>query len=641
MTTQAGDKVRLETTASTKSIPRATRREEYAVLVRVTAAPGAVSARADGVELVAVLDTSGRMSEEEGLERMKQAMVFVIDNLGPDDRLSVVSFDDQVQRRTELSHMSEGNRAVARAVVDKLTAAPAGGGGANTTAATEEAAKILAQRGEDEQKNRVGRIIFLSNGGDDGGDADAADPGQKQESLTSPDPELSAEAFGLGADDSLSALSYGAGKTSGVYSYGKQDVDNIKDAHTHGFMSVDAALGVQIDLQAQEGVAISALGSGGHRVSVGTGVRGSVTIYIHDLYPGEHKSFIVYLTVPEDEERLLTVGGLYRDPDHGDDIRFDDTEVSVLRPDEAGDTADEAICPEVAAELDRARRLVNLAMEANAKPIPMEEPLQEDEGADVEETILDDDKPDDVRELLEIPFMATQAQDFTNQAQKEEQKGKLGKVQIIWVSNNPYYSCLIFAATVLLLGAAMLLTSNGAPKRTRASLIDISQHPGWPKMEESLGLAMAKKMEDSWITSSLHGVSVEDMSRTIITYIHLALVHASGVPRLEERVQELEAEKQELRVMIKTVTEEIAEEEMATAVACRDKNQAAVERAHTRIVELEQQLQGKKAFAESLRSEVANNDAHLVTCSHTVEMLEAKVREMEGAHPNHSEPVIV
>jgi chromosome segregation ATPase len=96
----------------------------------------------------------------------------------------------------------------------------------------------------------------------------------------------------------------------------------------------------------------------------------------------------------------------------------------------------------------------------------------------------------------------------------------------------------------------------------------------------------------------------------------------------------LEAEKEELRVMVEAVTEEIAEEEMATSVACRDKNEAAVERAHTRIVELEQQLQGKKAFAESLRSEVANTDAHLVTCSQTVEMLEAKVREMEGAHPN-------
>ncbi|XP_051228342.1 uncharacterized protein [Lolium perenne] len=632
MTTQAGDKVRLETTASTKSIPRATRREEYAVLVRVTAAPGAVSARADGVDLVAVLDISGSTSEEEGLERMKQAMVFVIDNLGPDDRLSVVSFDDQVQRRTELSQMSEGNRAVARAVVDKLTAAPAGGGGVNTTGATEEAAKILAQRGEDENTNRVGRIIFLSNGGDDD-DGDVADPGQKQDSLTSPDLELSAEAFGLGADDSLSALSYGAGKTSGVYSYGKQDVDNIKDAHTHGFMSVDAALGVQIDLQAQEGVAISALGSGGHRVSVGTGVRGSVTIYIHDLYPGEHKSFIVYLTVPEDEERLLTVGGLYRDPDHGDDIQFDDTEVSVLRPDDAG--TDETICPGVAAELDRARRLVNLAMEANAKPIPMLELPQEDEGGVVEETIPDDKKPDNVPETLEIPVLVTEREDFTNQANKEkEEEGKLGKVEIIWVSNNPYYSGLIFAATVLLLGAAMLLTSNGGQKRARTSLVDISQHPGWPKMEKSLGLAMAKKVEDSGITSSLHGVSVEDMSRTIITYIHLALVHASGITRLEQRVQVLEAEKEELRVMVEAVTEEIAEEEMATSVACRDKNEAAVERAHTRIVELEQQLQGKKAFAESLRSEVANTDAHLVNCSHTVEMLEAKVREMEGAHPN-------
>jgi hypothetical protein len=128
-------------------------------------------------------------------------------------------------------------------------------------------------------------------------------------------------------------------------------------------------------------------------------------------------------------------------------------------------------------------------MEANAKPIPMEEPLQKDEGGDAEETITDDDVP----QPFDIAFLPTGPDDYTNQAKKEEEESKLGKLEIIWVSNNPYYTGLIVAATVLLLGAAMLVTvtSNGAQKRTRTSLVDISQHPSWPKMEESLGVAMA------------------------------------------------------------------------------------------------------------------------------------------------------
>jgi Mg-chelatase subunit ChlD len=53
------------------------------------------------LDLVTVLDLSGSMSGHK-LELLKQAMRFVIDNLGPDDRLSVVSFSSEARRVTRL-----------------------------------------------------------------------------------------------------------------------------------------------------------------------------------------------------------------------------------------------------------------------------------------------------------------------------------------------------------------------------------------------------------------------------------------------------------------------------------------------------------------------------------------------------------
>lgn len=659
MATQSGNRVKLEAVASTKSTPRATRREKLPVLVRVTAAPGPVRARAEGVDLVAVLDVSGSMNEDKGLERLKEAMVSLIEQLGQHDRLSIVSFNDQVLRRTELSIMSDENREKVRAVVNQLTAPL--GGGANVKAAMEEAAQILAQRGDEEQSRRTGRIIFLSSGGDDDNDHDVADPGQKQNSSSpqlSPEasadnhaadpgqehnstiPELVAvEVFGLGADDSLSALSYGAEQTTGVYTYAKQDVDKILDANAGGVTCSYAAMGVQINLQAEEGVGITALGSGAHRVSVGAGGRKYVTIYIHDLYAGEHKSFLVYLTVPEgvaEEERLLTVSGLYRDPessDGDDDVtQLEGIDVSVLRPEEAT-PADETICTDVAAEIDRASRLV-------------EEKKKE---------VLEK-KRKEVLEKKKMEMMKKQEGNIINQVKKKVEGVKLFKVKIMSDWSNPYYFCSV--ALLLLLGAAMLLMSKKEDDRKINSLVDISQqlswpkmeefldtsqHPGWPKMEESLGLAIVKKMEeDAKITSLLHSAAVDDMSRNINSYLYQAIVHASvfvsrckpedvgALSLVEQKVDSLEVEKKELLVKREALTK--GKMELAVSAercAAVKENDEALERANTWIAELERQLHDKKAFADSLRSEVANTDVHLKTCGQRVDILETKVREME------------
>lgn len=100
---------------------------------------------------------------------------------------------------------------------------------------------------------------------------------------------------------------------------------------------------------------------------------------------------------------------------------------------------------------------------------------------------------------------------------------------------------------------------------------------------------------------------------------------------MQRTIEVLEAQNEELRAKIGPLAEEMAEEEMATAAACKKNSEGAVERANIRILELERQLQGKKAFTDSLSSEVANTEAHLRTCGQSVDKLEAKVLEI-GVH---------
>jgi uncharacterized protein YegL len=60
----------------------------------------------DGVDIVAVLDISTNMQGER-LERVKEAMMIMIDKLGPNDRLSIVSFRPHKHCLMELSYMSD------------------------------------------------------------------------------------------------------------------------------------------------------------------------------------------------------------------------------------------------------------------------------------------------------------------------------------------------------------------------------------------------------------------------------------------------------------------------------------------------------------------------------------------------------
>lgn len=114
--------VKVQTFMGTGAVPCTETRKKFPVLVRVTAAAAEEqisSATPHGVDIVAVLDVS--MSADK-LKRTKDAMNIVINKLGPEDRLSIVSFgSDDVRREMELTGMSDHQgRKDAKDVVKRL-----------------------------------------------------------------------------------------------------------------------------------------------------------------------------------------------------------------------------------------------------------------------------------------------------------------------------------------------------------------------------------------------------------------------------------------------------------------------------------------------------------------------------------------
>lgn len=129
--------MKVEAFPRSKEMLRSEKQENFPVLIQVTAPPVSGGTARAGVDVVAVLDVSGSM-EGERLEHVKEAMEIFIGKLGPDDRLSVVSFATSVRRLTQLTYMSEQGRAVAKEIVDGLVA----DGSTNMGAALREGAMV-------------------------------------------------------------------------------------------------------------------------------------------------------------------------------------------------------------------------------------------------------------------------------------------------------------------------------------------------------------------------------------------------------------------------------------------------------------------------------------------------------------------
>jgi hypothetical protein len=117
----------------------------------------------EGLDLVAVLDVSGRMNT---------ALKFVIKKLTPTDRLCIVTFADGATRHCPLRSMTAAAQRELRAIVDD--AVEQTGGGSNIKAGMDTALAVLSSRNH--TKGRTANVFLLSNGVQStGGDARLVD----------------------------------------------------------------------------------------------------------------------------------------------------------------------------------------------------------------------------------------------------------------------------------------------------------------------------------------------------------------------------------------------------------------------------------------------------------------------------------
>ncbi|XP_061347042.1 E3 ubiquitin-protein ligase WAV3-like isoform X2 [Gastrolobium bilobum] len=253
------------------------------------------------VDLVTVLDVSGSMAGTK-LALLKRAMGFVIQNLGTNDRLSVIAFSSTARRLFPLCKMTDSGRQLALQAVNSLVA----NGGTNIAEGLRKGAKIMEDRKE---KNPVASIILLSDGQDN-------------------------------------------------YTVSGSETQP-KDAFAQcigGLLSV-VVQELQVEIECiHPNLSIVSLKAGSYPSRmVSDGRKGFIDV--GDLYADEERDFLVSVNVPAtsgNETSLIKVKCVYKDPLTQETAILESEEVKIERPEIAGEVV-------MSLEVDRQRNRLQAA----------------------------------------------------------------------------------------------------------------------------------------------------------------------------------------------------------------------------------------------------------------------------------------
>lgn len=296
------------------------------------------------VDLVTVLDVSGSMSGTK-LALLKRAMGFVIQNLGPSDRLSVIAFSSTARRHFPLRRMTETGKLEALQAVNSLVSS----GGTNIAEGLRKGFKVMVDR---KWKNPVCSIMLLSDGQDtytiSGTSTTRPQADYKSLLPTSINRNggtgfcIPVHAFGFGSDHDAASMHSISEISGGTFSFIEAE-GVIQDAFAQcigGLLSV-VVQELQVKVEClHPRLEIGSIQAGSYKSSImANAIMGFVDV--GDLYAEEERDFLVTVNIPvdgtSDEMSLLKVSCTYRDPMTKGMMTLEEaSQVKIQRPEITG-----------------------------------------------------------------------------------------------------------------------------------------------------------------------------------------------------------------------------------------------------------------------------------------------------------------
>lgn len=230
-----------------KGFLRAAADATYA-LVRIVAPEAPASTESvvrTPLDIALVIDRSGSMSGQP-LETAKECAVRIVKGLRPDDRISIVTFDDEINIVQALTAVGDAKDIEAR--VRSIQS----GGSTNLFGGWEEGAKQLAPF---IKKNRIARVILLSDGQANQGLINESEIFTHVSKLAGTG--VTTSTIGLGHDFNESLLAGMAKSGEGVANFG-QTPEDLDEAFEQQFAILSNTFLRQVEIKIQGGSDVKA-----------------------------------------------------------------------------------------------------------------------------------------------------------------------------------------------------------------------------------------------------------------------------------------------------------------------------------------------------------------------------------------------
>lgn len=237
------DQVKLEVATAYSKVVKTTKRQNVWVRVGLTGFELEKERKRAPVNVAIVLDRSGSMQGQK-IQRAKEAAISAIDRLDPDDIVSVITYDTQVNVLVPATKATDK-----RAIKQKIAQIGVGGNTALFAGVSKGAAEVRKFLAED----RVNRIILLSDGLANVGPSTPGELGRLGGSLMKEGISVSTFGLGLGYNEDL--MTKLAMKSGGNHSF-IENAAELADVFNREFdnvMSV-AAQDVKLKMTIPEGI---------------------------------------------------------------------------------------------------------------------------------------------------------------------------------------------------------------------------------------------------------------------------------------------------------------------------------------------------------------------------------------------------
>lgn len=252
------------------------------IRVGLTGVPINDTGRRTPVNVAIVLDKSGSMTGEK-LRKAKDAALASIDRLGPNDIVSVIAYDQTVDVIVPATKVSD--RQALRTSIERLSAGGSTALFAGVSKGAAEVRKFL-------DRQRVNRIILLSDGQANVGPSSPADLGNLGASLIKEG--ISVTTLGLGLDYNEDLMTQLARKSDGNHYFIENSTDLARQ-FGYEFDDVLSVVAQEVTVGITCGPGVRPIRVLGREADI-TGQ--TVTTYVNQVYGNQEKYVLLEVEVP-------------------------------------------------------------------------------------------------------------------------------------------------------------------------------------------------------------------------------------------------------------------------------------------------------------------------------------------------------